>query len=313
MPGTNIKHRGRSEQQLLAAARGGDEGALRHVLETHCTDLHAHCYRMLGSAHDAEDALQDALLRAWRGLPRFEGRSAFRTWLYRIATNACLDLIERRPQRVLPVDYGPSGDDMATGVRRRRSLGVEPYPVGEVGFEADDASPEASYERREAVELAFIAALQHLPPRQRAVLMLRDVLGFSAKETARALATTLVSVNSALQRARRTIDELLLEQSRLAGLRSFRDEGAREFVARLMDAFEGTDVDALLSLLVEDVNLHYRPRQRESALGHSQPELPGTSMKKGKANEQIRRHQQHHPRRRDAGSGAARRGHSRRL
>jgi RNA polymerase sigma-70 factor, ECF subfamily len=247
-----MKSPSRSEQELLAAARGGEEAALRHLLEAHRADLHAHCHRMLGSLHDADDALQDALLRAWRALPRFQGRSTFRTWLYRIATNACLDLIERRPKRVLPIGYGPSAGEVAAGRPLPGSLPVELYPEGEIGFESGHASPEASYERREAVELAFIAALQHLPPRQRAVLILRDALGFSAKEAGRALETTVASVNSALQRARRTIDERLPEKSQPA-LRSFGDEGTREAVERLMAAFEAGDVDAILSLLAEDI------------------------------------------------------------
>ncbi len=144
---------------------------------------------MLGSVHDAEDALQDALLRAWRGLPQFEGRSSLRSWLYRIATNSCLRLIERRPKRVLPIDYGPQSDphdDPAPPLVE--SVWIEPYPDAAIddGF----AAPEARYEQRESVELAFVAALQHLPARQRAVLILRDVLGFSGAEVAETLETT---------------------------------------------------------------------------------------------------------------------------
>ena len=140
----------------------------------------AHCYRMLGSVQDAEDALQEALLRAWRGLARFEGRSSLRTWLYRIATNACLKAIERRPQRVLPVDYGPPPTRRRPGAPLVESVWLEPYPDERLGS-ATAAGPEARYEQRESVELAFIAALQHLPARQRAVLILREVLGFSAE------------------------------------------------------------------------------------------------------------------------------------
>jgi RNA polymerase sigma-70 factor, ECF subfamily len=280
MPGTHIKRPGRSEQELLAAARGGEEAALRHLVETHLADLHAHCYRILGSPHDAEDALQEALLRAWRGLPRFEGRSTFRTWLHRIATNACLDLIERRPKRVLPIDYGRSAGEVAGDAALRGSPWVAPYPDGEIGLEAGHASPELLYERREAAELALIAALQHLPPRQRAVLILRDVFGFSAKETGRALGATLASVNSALQRARRTIDERLIEQRPLTSVRAFGDEGTRAVVERFMAALEGTDVNAVPSLLAEDMASYYALRQRESALGHARlgavgPGAPG--------------------------------------
>jgi RNA polymerase sigma-70 factor, ECF subfamily len=250
MPGTRVKRPDRSERELVAAARGGEEAALRHLVETHLADLHAHCYRMLGSTHDADDALQETLLRAWRGLPRFEGRSTFRTWLHRIATNACLDLIERRPKWVLPIDYAWSEGEMADGAARRGSFWVAPYPDGEIGFKASHALPELSYERREAAELAFIAALQHLPPRQRAVLILRDVFGFSARETVRALGATLASVNSALQRARRTIDERLVERGPLTSVRAFGDEGTRAVVERFMAALEGTDVDAVPSLLI---------------------------------------------------------------
>jgi RNA polymerase sigma-70 factor (ECF subfamily) len=250
----------RTERELLAAARGGEEAALRHLLEAHRADLHAHCYRMLGSQHDADDALQDALLRAWRALPRFQGRSAFRTWLYRIATNACLDLIDRRPKRVLPVGFGPSAGEMAVGPSLPGPRWTESYPDDQLGFQAGHASPEASYERREAVELAFIAALQHLPPRQRVVLILRDVLGFSAREAGRALNTTVAAVNSALQRARRTIDERLPEQGQPPTLRSLADEGTRDHVERFIAAFEGGDVDVILSLLVKDVTFGISPR-----------------------------------------------------
>jgi RNA polymerase sigma-70 factor (ECF subfamily) len=212
-----------------------DEQAFRHLVERHRRELHAHCYRMLGSVHDAEDALQDALLRAWRGLPRFEGRGSAGAWLYRIATNACLDAIARRPKRVLPIDYGPP-------------LSVEPLLDGQVGPEDGNASPDARYERREAVELAFIAALQHLPARQRAVLILRDVLGFSAKEVAEMLESTPTSVNSALQRARRTLDERLPDTSRQATVRALGDDGVRKLVERFTSAFERDDVDAIVAL-----------------------------------------------------------------
>src|SRR5918992_5001664 len=166
------------ERELLEAARGGDEEAFRRLLEPYHAELHAHCYRMLGSLHDAEDALQDALLRAWRGLPRFEGRSSLRSWLYAIATNTCLTAIEKRPKRVLPIDYGPAADPhRGPGEPLVESVWVEPYPDERLGVEDGFAAPEARYERRESVELAFIAALQHLPARQRAVLVLREVLG----------------------------------------------------------------------------------------------------------------------------------------
>ena len=160
---------------------------------------------MLGSVHDAEDALQDALLRAWRGLARFEGRSTLRSWLYTIATNTSLNPIARRPSGVLPIDYAPAADPHAgPGVPVAETVWMEPYADERFGLQDGLAGPEARYEQRESVELAFIAALQHLPANQRAVLILRDVLGFSAKETAETLETTVASANSALQRARAT-------------------------------------------------------------------------------------------------------------
>jgi RNA polymerase sigma-70 factor, ECF subfamily len=248
------------ERGLLEAARGGDEDAFRGLVELHHADLHAHCYRMLGSVHDAEDALQEALLRAWRGLPRFEGRSAPRSWLYRIATNTCLDSIARRRKRVLPIDYGPpadAGDD--PGEPLGESVWVEPYPDERFGVEDGYAAPEARYEQREAVELAFIAALQHLPPRQRAALILRDVLGLSAREVAEALETTVASVNSALQRARKAVEERLPARSQQATLRSLGDERIRALVERFIDAFERGEVDAILALLAEDATFAMPP------------------------------------------------------
>src|SRR5947208_8189605 len=202
------------ERGLLEAARRGDEDAFAGLVELHRGELHAHCYRMLGSVHDAEDALQDALVRAWRGLKRFEGRSSLRSWLYRIATNTCLDVIARRPKRVLPIDYGPAADPhQAPGEPLVESVWVEPYPDETLGLEDGLAAPEARYEQREGVELAFIAALQHLAPNQRAVLILREVLGFSAKESADLLDTSVASINSALQRARAAVEERVPAQT----------------------------------------------------------------------------------------------------
>src|SRR5256714_3880072 len=205
------------ERELLAAARGGDEDAYGRLVEPHRAELHAHCYRMLGSLHDAEDALQEALLRAWRGLPRFEGRSSLRSWLYTIATNSCLNAIERRPKCVLPVDYGPASDPHPTpGEPLVDAVWVEPYPDDKLGLEDGFAGPDARYEQRESVELAFVAALQHLPANQRAALILREVLGFSAREVAEPLETTVASVHSALQRARDAVDQRLPDQHQLA-------------------------------------------------------------------------------------------------
>jgi RNA polymerase sigma-70 factor (ECF subfamily) len=241
------------ERELLAAARTKDEGAYERLVEPYRRELHAHCYRMTGSVHDADDALQDALLRAWRSLERFEGRSSMRSWLYRIATNTCLDLIGRRPKRVLPLDYGPATDPHdGLGMPPIESVWVEPYPDTGLGLDAGVAGPEARYELRESVELAFVAALQHLPANQRAALILREVLGFSAREVADSLETSVASVNSALQRARKTVDEQLPEQSQQETLRTLGDERLREVVEGYMDAMGRGDVDAVVSMLAED-------------------------------------------------------------
>src|SRR5918996_2347745 len=226
-----------TEQELLQAACGGDEDAFRHLVEPHRPGLHAHSYRMLGSLHDADDALQDALLRAWCGLCGFDGRGSLRNWLYRITTNACLDALARRPKRVLPIDYGPPADADASEPAQplAESVWVEPYPDETLGLEDGYAAPEARYEQREAIELAFIAALQHLPPNQRAVLILREVLGFSAKEVAETLDTTTASVNSALQRARAAVDDRLPEQTQQATARELGDDGVREVVDAYVD------------------------------------------------------------------------------
>jgi RNA polymerase sigma-70 factor (ECF subfamily) len=248
------------EQALLEAAREGNEDAFQRLVEPRRAELHAHCYRMLGSVHDAEDALQEVLLRAWRGLPRFEGRSSFRSWLYTIATNTCLNTIAARPKRVLPIDYGPAADPHTPpGEPLVESVWLEPYPDEMLGLEDGYAAPEARYEQRESVELAFIAALQHLPANQRAVLLLREVLGFSAREVADALETTVASVNSALQRARAAVDERVPEESQQATLRSLGDAAVRDLVDRYVDAWERRDVEAFVSMLAEDATFAMPP------------------------------------------------------
>jgi RNA polymerase sigma-70 factor (ECF subfamily) len=221
------------------------EADFDELVEAHRADLHAHCYRMLGSLHDADDALQDTLLRAWRALPGFRGRSSLRTWLYRIATNVCLDAIRARPRRVLPMDYGPAD---AVGGPASELLWVEPYP-----------EVEARAERREGLELAFVAAVQHLPPRQRAALVLRDVLGFSAKDAAEALGTTVPSVGGALQRARRTLAARLPERTRQA---TEGDPGLCAVAERFADAMERGDTEAILAMLAEDATFAMPPYPR---------------------------------------------------
>jgi RNA polymerase sigma-70 factor, ECF subfamily len=242
-----------SESQLLERARAGDEDSFRRVVEPYSGALYAHAYRMLGSAPDAEDAVQESLLNAWRGLARFEGRSSLRSWLYRIATNASLKIIERRPHRVLPIDYGPPADPAdPLGEPLVESVWIEPVADARLGLDSGPVSPAARYELRESVELAFIAALQHLPPRQRAVLILRDVLGFSAREAAEVLEATPASIDTALQRAHRTVDQRLPEQDQQAALRTLDDAALRRVVDGYIDAWQRDDVDALAALLTEE-------------------------------------------------------------
>jgi len=249
------------ERALLEAARAGDENAYQLLIEPHRRELRAHCYRMLGSIHDADDAVQDALLRAWRGLPRFEGRSTTRSWLYKITTNACLNTLARQPKgRVLPVDFGdPADPHGGAGAPLVESVWMQPYPDERLDLGDDRAAPDARYDRRESVELAFVAALQHLPSNQRAALIMREVLGFSAKECADTLDTTVASINSALQRARKTIDEKLPEQSQQATLRTLGDERVRELVTSYVDAWERGDVAAVVAMLTDDATFSMPP------------------------------------------------------
>jgi RNA polymerase sigma-70 factor, ECF subfamily len=240
------------EQDLLAAARRGDEDAFRRIVEEHRLPLQAHCYRMLGSLQDAEDALQETFLRAWRGLSEFGGRSSLRTWLYRIATNVCIDASSEKSKRILPADAGAASRSNDVGAPLIETTWVEPYPDELLGIADGYAAPGARYEQREAVELAFIASLQHLPATQRAVLILRDVLGFSAREVAERLDTSVASANSALQRARKAVDERLPERSQQATLRALGDEEVRELVEAYVDAWSRRDVEAIVTLLAED-------------------------------------------------------------
>jgi RNA polymerase sigma-70 factor, ECF subfamily len=248
------------ERELISAAGRGDKAAFEQLVAPYRGELHAHCYRMLASVHDAEDALQETLLRAWRAIGRFEGRSSLRSWLYTIATNTSLNLIAKRPKRVLPVDYGPRTDPHdGPGEPIVESVWIEPYPDERLGLEEDIAGPDASYELRESVELAFVAALQHLPANQRAVLILREVLGFSAAEVAETLGTTVASVNSALQRARKSVDEKTPEQSQQATLRTIGDDRLTEIVDGYVDAWLRGDVETVAAMLTEDATFAMPP------------------------------------------------------
>jgi RNA polymerase sigma-70 factor (ECF subfamily) len=242
-----------AESALLERARSGGDGAYLELVEVHRAELHAHCYRILGSVQDADDAVQDALLRAWRGLAAFEGRSSLRSWLYKIATHAAFDIAQRSSRRELPMTYGPcAGSGEGPGVALLESVWVEPYPDQVFGVAGGLASPEAEYERRESLELAFIAALQYLPPLQRAVLVLREVLGFSGKETADLLDTTVPAVQSALQRGRAAARDRIPGRSQQAALRTLGDKALTELVGHYCDAVERGDVDAVVGLLTED-------------------------------------------------------------
>jgi RNA polymerase sigma-70 factor (ECF subfamily) len=226
-------------------------GGFTGLVETHRGELHAHCYRMLGSVHDADDALQETLIRAWRGWAGLREGSSARGWLYAIATNVCLTEIDRRTRRALPRDFGPSVDGRTPpGVPAVETAWIEPYPDMHLASAAP--APEARYEQREAVELAFVAALQHLAANQRAVLILRDVLGFSAQETAQMLSTSVASVNSAMQRARSSVADRVPERSQQATLRALDDSVLHDLLGRWVRAWEDNDVDALAALLVED-------------------------------------------------------------
>jgi RNA polymerase sigma-70 factor (ECF subfamily) len=256
MPAADVSHR----PTLLEPARRGDREAFERLAEPYRRELLLHCYRMLGSLEDAEDAVQETFLRAWRGLARFEGRASVRGWLHRIATNACLDALARRssPRRWLPEAHGPPADRLPEGGPATEVAWLEPYPDALLAGLADAApGPEARYELHEAVRLAFVAAIQYLPPRQRAVLLLRDVLGWSAGETAGLLGASVPSVNSALQRARATLARRF--PAGRPGVQPAPDAGQRALLERYVRAWEGADPDGLVALLREDAVLSMPP------------------------------------------------------
>jgi RNA polymerase sigma-70 factor (ECF subfamily) len=249
-----------SPRHLATSGAGaGDDEAYRLLVEPLRPELQAHCRRMLGSPHDAEDAVQETLLRAWHGLPRFEGRSSVRSWLFRVATNACLDALAGRRRRPPPWHHATIADLGALCPEPARR---EPAPGGRPAGEEARLAPEAGYERRESCGLAFIAVIRHLPSRQRAVLILRDVLGFSARETAAALGTTATSVNSALQRARAALAAYPAPQSRRLPPRALGDRRLHGIVERCLDALEEGDAAGIVTLLVEDADACALPVSR---------------------------------------------------
>jgi RNA polymerase sigma-70 factor, ECF subfamily len=222
--------------------------------EQHRAELRAYCYRMLGSPFEAEDAVQETFIRAWRGLENFEGRAALRSWLYRIATNVSLDLLNGRERRARPMDLGPAREPIESNLHTLPEVTwIEPVPDGLVVADGDPAEVAVS---RETIRLAFVAALQHLPPRQRAVLILCEVLRWKASEVAELLDTSVASVNSALQRARATLDESNLSA---ADTSSSVDDADAELLARYVQAFEQYDMDALISLIQEDATQSMPP------------------------------------------------------
>src|SRR5438105_2327587 len=238
--------------QVSSATAAPTELDLR--LEQHRTELIGYCYRMLGSPFEAEDAVQETLLRAWRGFERFEGRAALRSWLYRIATNVCLDMLDGRAHRALPMDLGPARAPEAANLNTLpEATWIQPIPDSLLAPEGDPAEVAVT---RDTIRLAFVAALQHLPPRQRAVLILCEVLRWKASEVAELLDTSVASVNSALQRARATLEESKLS---VADTSSSVDEADAELLARYVRAFEQYDMDALTSLIQEDATQSMPP------------------------------------------------------
>jgi RNA polymerase sigma-70 factor (ECF subfamily) len=251
---------GPDDQALLDSAKGGSEEAYRELIEVHRHELHAHCYRMLASVEDADDAVQDTLLRAWRGIARFEGRSSVRTWLFKIATNAALDLSKSRSKRELPVGLGgPSPFPADWGVRSSEVSWLEPYPSERYVSATEMPSPEARYELRESFELAFVAALQLLPANQRATFLLREVLAYSASEIAELLDTSVAAVNSSLQRARATIDLKAPASSQQFAQNALGDNALHHLAVRFCDAIETGDVPSLMKLLTEDASWSMPP------------------------------------------------------
>ncbi len=245
---------------VVAAVRSNDESAFVEAVKRHRRELHRHCYRMSGSLEDAEDLVQETLLKAWRARKDFQGRSTFRAWLYQIATNACLDFLARRPVRLLPPDFGPVADPAADPPDPVEAPWLDPYPGRLFGEASASGEPAEIAEGKETIELAFLAAIQYLPPRRRAVVILRDVLDWSAKDSAAVLSMSVNSVNSTLQRARDALRERLGPR-RLDWERP-PEAGAEELalLRRYMEAHENGDTGALAGLLREDARISAPPR-----------------------------------------------------
>jgi RNA polymerase sigma-70 factor (TIGR02960 family) len=249
--------------ELMARARSGDGEAFRALTEPHRRELHVHCYRMLGSFQDAQDALQDTLVSAWQGLGGFEGRASIRTWLYRIATNRCLDRI-RSAQRRPAKEWDIPGVDAPEPTRLGEVAWLEPYPDAMLG----DAlrvplGPEARYEQRESISLAFVTALQVLPPRQLAVVVLRDVLGFHADEVAEMLDCSIDSVTSALKRARASLQRRQSATADVEGTPMPNSASEQALVARFVRVYESADLEALVAMLTDDVFMAMPPMALE--------------------------------------------------
>jgi RNA polymerase sigma-70 factor, ECF subfamily len=244
-------HSMRSMQESRLAIAGG---GIDSQLEQHRKELTGYCYRMLGSPFEAEDAVQDTFLRAWRGFERFEGRAAFRSWLYRIATNVCLDMLSGRQRRARPMDLGPAVEPAASNLNtREEATWIEPIPMSLVSDETDPAELVAE---RDTIRLAFVAALQHLPARQRAVLILCEVLRWKASEVAELLGTSVASVNSALQRARATLEDRHITPTDAPEVMN---PEQKDLLARYVDAFQRYDINALSSLIREDASQSMPP------------------------------------------------------
>jgi RNA polymerase sigma-70 factor (TIGR02960 family) len=250
-----------ADNEWLSQARGGDSAAFDRLVAPHRRPLHSHCYRMLGSPHDADDALQETLLAAWRGLASFEGRSTLGTWLYQISTHVCLRLIAQRPWRRESPDHGPALHTTAElGEMVAGPVWLEPLPDDEAPWHgASHDDPATLLARRESVALAFVAALQHLPGTQRAVLLLREVLDYSAAETAGMLGTSVAAANSALQRAQKTVKQRLPAVSQPAELQALGDEGVQRLLAAFLAAWDARDVQTLVRLFTDDVRFTMPP------------------------------------------------------